>query len=72
MPYTTIASFENESHTYEVHKQDIVLLQAPNAGENAYFVVRDDGQQHGAFWDDEDRAIEDAEDWAGPEAERLF
>ena len=69
MSHETIAVFQNEYHTYEVHKHDITYLP-PNVGENPFYVVRDDGKQHGAFWD-EDRAIEDAEDWAGPDAERL-
>ena len=70
MSFETIASFQNERHTYDVHKHE-TTYSPPHVGENAYYVVQDDDQQRGAFWD-EDRAIEVAEDWAGPDAERLF
>ena len=70
MSHETIASFRNEYHTYDVHKHEKTYLP-PHIGENAYYVVRDDGKQRGAFWD-EDRAIEVAEEWAGHHAERLF
>lgn len=67
MSYSVIAKFENEYHTYEVHKHPDPL----GAGDDSFYVVRDDHEQHGAYHD-EDRAIEVAEKWAGKDANRLF
>jgi len=70
MSYKVIARFENYNHTYDVHEHDKVY-QAPHIGEIPYYVVREDGKQRGAFWDDENRAIEVAEEWAGNSGRRL-
>jgi hypothetical protein len=42
MSHEVIASFKNEFYTYEVHKHD-TTYSPPHVGENAYYVVRDDG-----------------------------